>query len=65
MISGLRPIRSDSQPATSGIGTEKTIKAPYITPDVPSSSRAPGHVDEREQVDDTEPRPPPPSADVR
>ena len=37
MISGLRPIRSDSQPATSGIGTEKTISAPYISPEVPSS----------------------------
>ena len=37
MISGLRPIRSDSQPATSGIGTEKTISAPYISPDVASS----------------------------
>ena len=37
MISGLRPIRSDSQPAISGMGTEKTISAPYISPDVSSS----------------------------
>ena len=37
MISGFRPTRSDSQPATSGIGTEKTISAPYISPDGVSS----------------------------
>ena len=37
MISGLRPNRSDSQPASSGIGTLKTISAPYIRPDVAAS----------------------------
>ena len=37
MISGLRPIRSDSQPATIGTGTEKTMSAPYIRPEVAPS----------------------------
>ncbi len=36
-MSGLRPIRSDSQPATRGMGTENTISAPYIRPDVAES----------------------------
>ena len=38
MIIGLRPKRSPSQPTTSGIGTENTINAPYISPEVASSS---------------------------
>ncbi len=38
MISGLRPIRSDSQPAMIGIGTEKTMSAPYMNPAVDASS---------------------------
>ena len=37
MISGLRPDRSESQPASSGIGTLNTMSAPYIRPDVASS----------------------------
>ena len=37
MISGLRPIRSDSQPATIGTGTEKTMSTPYIRPAVAPS----------------------------
>ena len=37
MISGLRPSRSDSQPAMSGIGTLKTMSAPYISPAVAAS----------------------------
>ena len=36
MITGFRPMRSESQPATSGIGTENTISAPYIAPYVDS-----------------------------
>src|SRR6478609_9270069 len=36
MITGLRPTRSDSHPAISGIGTEKTISTPYISPAVAS-----------------------------
>ena len=36
-MSGLRPMRSDSQPATSGIGTEKTMSAPYMAPESDSS----------------------------
>ena len=36
MISGFRPIRSESHPATSGMGTENTIKAPYMSPDADS-----------------------------
>ena len=37
MMSGLRPTRSDSQPATSGTGTEKTMSTPYMKADVVSS----------------------------
>ena len=37
MISGLRPTRSDSQPASRGIGTLNTMSAPYIRPDVAAS----------------------------
>ena len=56
MISGLRPKRSDSQPASSGIGTLNTIRAPYIRPGrlVVEADDA-RQVDQREQVDDPEP----------
>ena len=56
MISGLRPRRSDSQPAINGIGTENRISAAVHRP-VRALRRGPAlaEVDEQEQVDDAEP----------
>ena len=56
MITGRRPTRSDSQPAISGIGTERTMSTPYMR----FGRRArqadhAGQVEQREQVDDAEP----------
>ena len=58
MISGLRPILSDSQPATSGIGTENTISSAVHQPRCRFvEAEDLDQVDEREEVDHTEAAP--------
>ena len=55
MITGFRPIRSDSQPAISGIGTDSTIRTPYIRPvSGPLEVEHARQVEQREQVHDAE-----------
>ncbi len=56
MISGLRPSRSESQPATSGVGTEKTMSTPYISATSPLvQAEDLGQVEQDEQVHHAEP----------
>ena len=62
MITGLRPTRSESQPATSGPGTLAASRTPYMRPIVPASSpTASARYSGTKMFRTPRPREPPPS----